>query len=111
MTKPLIQVGVKAQKGDIFKVATELLAIGVFSDTPAKSLVKTLDKKLSGAVEKIRKLGDFEAKPSNCCLLYSEGKLRAKRILLVGLGKQKEITLDILRKAASLAATRTTAPS
>ena len=106
MTKPLIQVAVKAQKGDIFKVTTDVLAVGVFSDVSAKSLVKTLDKKLSGHVAKIQKLGDFEAKPSNSCLLYSEGKIGAKRILLVGLGKQKEVKLDVLRKAAALAATK-----
>ena len=106
MTKPLIQVAVKAQKGDVFKVAADVLAVGVFSDASAKSLVKALDKKLAGQIAKVQKLGDFEAKPASSCLLYSEGKIAAKRILLVGLGKQKDVTLDILRKAASLAATK-----
>ena len=106
MTKPLIQVAVKAQKGDVSKIAADVLAVGVFSDASAKSLVKALDKKLAGQIAKIQKLGDFEAKSASSCLLYSEGKIAAKRVLLVGLGEQKELTLDILRKAASLAATK-----
>ena len=106
MTKPLIQVAVKAQKGDVFNVAADVLAMGMFLDATMGSLVRMLDKKLGGAVAKIQKLGDFEAKPGSSCLLYSEGNLAARRILLVGLGKQKEIKPDVLRKAAALAATK-----
>ena len=49
-------------KGDCLSIAADLLAVGVFSDMPAKSLIKSLDKKLSGGVEKVKKLGDFKLK-------------------------------------------------
>ncbi|MBL7215962.1 MAG: leucyl aminopeptidase [Phycisphaerae bacterium] len=103
MAKSLIHISVKAQKDDIFTMPADLLAIGVFSEFDGKSLVKALDKKLGGAVEKVRNLGDFEAKAGKSCLLYSGGKIGAKRILLVGLGKRKDVKPDVLWKAASLA--------
>ncbi len=106
MAKALIQIAVKVQKGDCLNLAGDLLAVGVFSDSPAKSLVKTLDKMLGGSVEKVKKLGDFEAKPNTSCLLYADGKLGAKRLLLLGLGKRKKITLNVLREAVALAATK-----
>ncbi|OQY05832.1 MAG: leucyl aminopeptidase [Planctomycetales bacterium 4572_13] len=106
MVKALIKIAVKAQKGDCLSVAGDLLAVGVFSDASAKSLVKILDRKLSGGIEKIKKLGDFEAKPGSSCLLYAEGRLGARRLLLLGLGKRKKVTADVLRKAAALAATK-----
>ncbi len=106
MTKPLIQIAVKAQKGDCLSIAGDLLAVGVFSDTPADSFVKTLDKKLSGKIGQLIKLGDFEGKPKTSCLLYSEGAVTAGRILLVGLGKRKDIKTDTLRTAASFVMTK-----
>jgi leucyl aminopeptidase len=106
MKKSLIQISVKAQKGEIFNIAADLLAIGVFSDVPAKSLVKTLDAKLSGGIEKVKKLGDFEAKPGSTCLLYVDSGIVAKRLMLVGLGKRGEFKLQTLRKAASAAVTQ-----
>ncbi len=106
MTKSLIQISVKAQKGDVFITKSDVLAVGVFSDVTAGSLVKALDKKLGGAITKVRRLGDFEAKAGSSCLLYSEGKAAAARVLLVGLGKRKDAKLEVLRKAAALATTK-----
>jgi leucyl aminopeptidase len=45
------------------------------------------------------KSGDFEAKPSQISVIYTRGSLSAKRIALVGLGKQSEINLEKLRGA------------
>lgn len=106
MAKSLINISVKAQKGNVFSTAADVLAVGVFSDISGKSLVDRLDKKLGSAVKKVQTLGDFEAKPGKSCLLYGEEKIAAKRILLVGMGKAAEFKTDVLRKAAALAATK-----
>ena len=69
MTKSLIKISVKAQKADCLAISTDVLAVGVFSDAPADSIVKTLDKKLGGKIAQLKKLGDFEGKPKPvvCC--------------------------------------------
>ncbi|MHC5123422.1 MAG: leucyl aminopeptidase family protein, partial [Planctomycetota bacterium] len=106
MGKSLTQISVKVQKGDCWVLAGDLLAVGVFSDSPANSLVKMLNKKLNSGIEKVKKLGDFEAKPGSSCLLYSDGKIKASRVLLVGLGKRKDLNSETLRKGASLATSK-----
>lgn len=105
MTKSLIHISVKAQKGDLFTTKADLLAVGVFSDDTGKAAA-VLNKKLGGAVETVRSLGDFEAKTGQSCLLYGDGKTAAQRVLLVGLGEESTFKTDVLRKAAALAATK-----
>ncbi len=106
MAKALIKVSVTVQKADVFAAAGDLLAVGVFEDMPANSLVRQLDRILNDSIKKVQALGDFESKPGSCCLLYADGKIKTPRVLLVGLGKRKEFKPEVLRKAASLAASK-----
>lgn len=106
MANSLIRITVKAQAGDVLTAKADVLAVGVFSEGVRQPLVEALDKKLDGAVTKVRKLGDFEAKPGTHCLLYGQGRVGASRILLAGLGKAGDFKPELLRKAAALAATK-----
>jgi len=49
-------------------------------------------------------LGDFKGKQKTNAVIYGNGRIGAKRVLLVGLGERKKATLDAVRKAAALAA-------
>jgi leucyl aminopeptidase len=75
----------------------------VFSDSSAGSLVKVLDKKLSNSIKKVKQLGDFDPRPGSSCLLYTDGTIKASRLLLIGLGKRKEFKPQTLRRAVSAA--------
>ncbi len=50
--------------------------------------------------------GDFKGKAQETALLYSNGALPAKRVLIVGLGSQKKQSLESIRIAAATAARR-----
>ena len=63
-----------------------------------------LDRKLGGGIEQVMKLGDFKGKAGSSALVYSRGKVGAKRLLLVGLGEKKKLSLDSIRNAAAVAA-------
>ena len=103
MSKSSIQILVKVQKGDCLSIAGDVLAVGVFSDSSAGSLVKVLDKKLSNSIKKVKQLGDFDPRPGSSCLLYTDGTIKASRLLLIGLGKRKEFKPQTLRRAVSAA--------
>ena len=60
MAKQLIDIRVQAKKTDVLTAAGDLLAVGVFSDAPANSRVKKLDRKLGGRITQLKRLGDFE---------------------------------------------------
>ena len=106
MTKQIIDVSIKARKGNAIEIKSDLLAVGVFSDDKSSKLCKTIDKKLGGAIEKIKKIGDFKAKANETAIVYGDGKIGAKRVLLVGLGEKKELKVDTIRKAAGAAASK-----
>lgn len=86
---------------------------GVLADTESQAIILTLfedgkkltenaleiDKKTGGLISELIKSRDFEAKPSQISVIYTGGKIRAKRLALVGLGKQKEFNLEKLRAA------------
>jgi leucyl aminopeptidase len=95
------------------ELEASVLAIPVFegelSDT--KGLLAELDRRLDGHVTAAAAEEDFQGKPGQSLVLRSLGKLRAGRVLLVGLGKREgaEATLpkggyEPLRTAAGDAA-------
>lgn len=98
----MAQIQVKAAQVDAVKVRADVLAVGVF-----EGAMSSLGKNLGGAIASLAKLGDFTGKAGSSVLLYTDGKIGAKRVLLIGLGKMDKAELDTFRKAAALAATKT----
>jgi leucyl aminopeptidase len=108
--KEIIDVELRARKVDFTKCKTDLLAVGQFSDAKGlDKLNKELDSKLDGAIEQVMKLGDFKGKDGTSAIVYGNDRIGAKRILLVGLGEKKKVTLDTARKAAAYASNKAVA--
>jgi leucyl aminopeptidase len=109
MPKEIISVTVNLKKVDADKVRTDLLAVGVASTGGKSVICEQLDKKLKGKISALKKLGDFKAKKDSTAVIYTDDKIAAKRILLIGLGEKKDITADTIRKAAAMAASKAVA--
>lgn len=105
--KEIIEVNVSARKAEILKLKTDLLCIGHFTNTKKLSgNAGAINRKLGGAVEQVLKLGDFKGRQDTCALLYTNGRIGAKRIMLVGLGDKKKVNLNTIRNAAAFAANK-----
>ena len=88
-------------KAEVFeKHKTGGLVVGSFESKKAEGLVKVIDKRLNGLISKLFKDKDFEGKLKQTRLIYTQGKLPAERVLLIGLGKEKEFTIEKLRQAS-----------
>ena len=108
--KKIIDVKVKTQKINFSKCKADLFVAGHFSDTKGlDKLNAELNRKLGGAIEQVIKLGDFKGKEGSSAVVYSNNGIKAKRVLLVGLGEKKKAMLDTVRKA-SANALRSTLP-
>ena len=92
------------------EVETELLAV-MAADTqeakgadakPAPELL-TADEKVKTAAAQVLASGEFKAGANETLLLHAPAGLKAKRLLLVGLGKQAKAGLPNLRNAAGTA--------
>ena len=106
MPKEIISVTVNLKKAEADKVRTDLLAVGVASTGGKNAICELLDKKLKGKIESLKKLGDFKAKKDSTAVIYTDEKIPAKRVLLIGLGEKKDINADTIRKAAAMAASK-----
>ena len=58
-----------------------------------------LDKRLGGALRGLIGSREFEGRANEVLLYHTQEKIPAKRLVLVGLGKKKDVTLDSLRQA------------
>src|SRR5437867_5269308 len=65
-----------------------------------------LDARLKGRLAALLKSGEFTGKPNQVSIVHvAPGEpVRAKRVVLVGLGKRKEVSLEKLRQATATAA-------
>ena len=85
----------------------DVLVVGRHSDTarPAAELV-ALDKKLSGLLSAVLKTERFEGKAGQISHFYTDGRITAGRVLVVGLGPEKAGDVDAVRRGASAAIRR-----
>jgi leucyl aminopeptidase len=58
-----------------------------------------LDRVLGGALRELLQSKEFDGKAGEVVLFHTQGKLPAKRLILVGLGKKRELGLDQIRQA------------
>ncbi|MEC9005669.1 MAG: leucyl aminopeptidase [Nitrospirota bacterium] len=90
----------QVKQGNIHKENTEVLILVSYEDdkTLPKDF-KELDKALGGQLQELRKNSEFIGKNQQSVLIHTRGTIPAKRILFMGLGKKKEVTLDSIRQA------------
>ncbi|MBI5182617.1 MAG: leucyl aminopeptidase [Nitrospirae bacterium] len=88
--------------GKIEDVKAEAIAIGLFEREGAERY-NGLDKAADGLISNLIKRGEFKGKADEMLFLILPAGLKAKRILLLGLGEKKKFTVDKLRQAAAKA--------
>jgi len=82
----------------------ELLAVPLCAleaeGTRLPSALLALDRAMQGRLRAALETGDFRGRKRQQLLLYGQGELAARRLLLVGLGEERKVTGEELREAA-----------
>ena len=98
---------VKVQVGQAETASAEVL---VLTHCEGEGLDKQdaalLDQALGGSLRKLLQSKEFEGKANEVLLYHTQGKVPAKRLVLVGLGKKSAVTLETIRQAMGSAAKR-----
>lgn len=97
---------VKVVQGNIKNFPTEALIVGSFENAALVGGMAEVDVVLNGAVGEIIANGDFAGKTGELSVLYPRGLMPAKRVVLVGLGKEEKCDGEALRRAAASAMKR-----
>lgn len=63
--------------------------------------IATVDKALDGAISQLISQGEIKGKLNEITLVHSLGKLPAARVIVAGLGKPKELSVDKVRGAVA----------
>ena len=72
-------------------------------DAAAKPVLLSKDSAIVGADKPVLTSGEYSAGASETLLLYAPPELAAKRLLIVGLGKESKVSVQEIRKAAGTA--------
>ena len=83
------------------EIDTPLLAVAVATATTLPAALAPLDQATGGALGRALANGDFKGKRDETLLAYGGGK--ARRVLLVGMGKGNEVSVSAVRRAAAVA--------
>ena len=84
---------------DILSVPCDLLGVNLFSgvDKPGGA-TGAVDKALDGAITQLIKQDKFEGKFGQCLIFPTFGKIKAKRVAVMGLGDKRNFNPDAVRK-------------
>lgn len=86
------------QKEWDFQNNHENIIIGLFDKSiKLEGKLQLLDEQFEGELTSLVKDGDISAKKKAITVIHTFGKIGAKRIIFVGLGKEKELTFDELK--------------
>jgi leucyl aminopeptidase len=98
-----MQINVK--HGHIQDEVSDLIVVNLFEGVVApEGATGAVDAASGGMIAEVLAGGDFKGQLNTTLVLYSHGKLAAKRVLVVGLGKREKFGLDQVRQAAATAA-------
>ena len=98
----------KVISGKLLEAKADLLVLPVFEGkTPLRGATRNADGILKGAIRRMLEDEEFQARLRQVRVvpvLEARNGLRAKRVLLVGLGKPDDLTVDGLRGISAMVA-------
>jgi leucyl aminopeptidase len=83
-------------------VQADALVVGLYAEeAKPREAVAALDRALAGRLTEVLTTERFQAKPGQVTYVHAGGRLPAGRVVVAGLGKRAELTLETIRRAAS----------
>jgi leucyl aminopeptidase len=98
----MIKTTVKTE--NLFQHKTPCLILFCPQEKKPDGELNPIDQALGGSIAVAFKDKRFEGKPNQTLLLNSRGAMKSDNVLLVGIGKAKEVTEENIRQASGIAA-------
>ena len=76
----------------LLKHACQALVVGCFEDDAIDPLVTEIDRALGGCLGELYRQHEFTDKPNKTRFIHTLGRIPAERLVLVGLGKKKDLS-------------------
>jgi len=100
-------VEIKVEAGDIAQYPAKAIIVNLFEGvrTPGGA-TGAVDKALGGGISQLIAEGEIKGKKDELTLVHTLGRLPSPRVLVAGLGKQADFTLDAIRDLTGAALRR-----
>ncbi|MFZ1753130.1 MAG: leucyl aminopeptidase [Caldilineaceae bacterium] len=96
---------IRVVQGNIAQFESDCIVVNLFEGVSAPGgATGAVDQALGGAITRLIASGDFTGKAESTALLYTDDKIPAARVLLVGLGQAEKLDRHGVRRAAAVAA-------
>ncbi|HWP29023.1 MAG TPA: leucyl aminopeptidase [Chloroflexota bacterium] len=95
------------EQGSLVDIATPLLVVNLFEDAPALGgATAAVDEALGGLLGRLRAAGELRGKLGEAVVVHNPDgqRLRAERVVVVGLGPRTTFGAEAVRRAAAVAA-------
>ena len=93
---------IKVVVGDIAGIEADAIVVNLFEGVERPGgATGAVDEALDGAIAKLIEQGEIKGKLDEVHVIHSLGKVPARVVAVVGLGKQSEFTLDKIRGVAA----------
>jgi len=92
---------------DLARARADMLVVGRHAgEARLGPALQALDAALGGTLSRVLAAEKFEGKPGQSSHFYTDGRLAAPRVLVVGLGQKNEASAEAVRRAAAHGARR-----
>lgn len=96
---------VKADARKFYEIECDALVVGVFEgESHSEGTLAELNKRIGGVLASLVENGEFTGKSGESAYIHNTGEMKARRLLLLGAGKQADFTVDNVRRMAGTAA-------
>ena len=90
---------IKVTSGDITAIKAGAIIVNTFEDKKApEGELARIDRLLDGSISRMMK-GEIKGKLSEITMIHTLGRLPAQRVVVTGLGKERELTQERVRRA------------
>ena len=89
-----------ASKADVTEIETAALVVNLYRGVERPGgATGAVDAALDGQISELIADGEITGKPGEITIVHTNGRLPARRVVVVGLGRKQDCTLEVVRKA------------
>ena len=92
---------VRIQQAKLEKFPCDFLVVKWIMGQKMDGSTGAVDKALGGLISKMIKEQEFKGKEGEMLVFPTFGKISAKQVMVLGLGEQKNVTVDVVRRATA----------
>ena len=93
---------IKIASGKIREIEADAIVLYLFEGMDhLEGELAEIDSSLEGVISRLLNSGEIKGKPGQLTIVHTLGKLPGSRVVICGLGKEDELSLDVIRKAAA----------